>query len=228
MLRNILIAIYIFTVLLISAVSKAEVELSKVSIDQGSNTLRVEGQVNNICFADLKVRLSDDHFDAVEGIRSATISVEEFGFGKCELVESSRHNFEAIYDLRTLGLQVGVKYRLVVNSIGSVKNSSREFVINNILEENKLSYSSSSYEGTVLESVDGQFVLVEMNSQSLVVLNSGINLSKYNGKKVVLSGIDLKHEVEKLDLVDGVDPLLDVEKIKGPSVFVYRILDLEN
>ena len=79
-------------------------------------------------------------------------------------------------------------------------------------------YNFKSHEGEVVALADGSLVLV-MDQQNFVNLKSQIDLTSFIGSKVVISGIELEHQLAPNFELDVVDPLPAISSGNKAIVF---------
>lgn len=78
---------------------------------------------------------------------------------------------------------------------------------------------TQAYVGEVAMTVDGQFFLV-VSENKYYELMSNSDLSDYNGQKVAVDGVELKHTVGPVLQLQSVDPLPNSAKEKAAPVLV--------
>lgn len=87
-------------------------------------------------------------------------------------------------------------------------------------------YNFKSHTGEVVALGDGSLVLV-INQQSYVTLQSQIDLTPYIGSKVMMSGIELEHQLAPNFELDVVDPLPVISSgNKSVVFFVFGISEV--
>jgi hypothetical protein len=87
-------------------------------------------------------------------------------------------------------------------------------------------YNFKSHTGDVVALADGSLVLV-IDQQSFVTLQSQIDLTPYIGSKVMMSGIELEHQLAPNFELDVVDPLPVISSgNKSVVFFVFGISEV--
>jgi hypothetical protein len=87
-------------------------------------------------------------------------------------------------------------------------------------------YNFKSHTGEVVALGDGSLVLV-IDQQSFVTLQSQIDLTPYIGSKVMMSGIELEHQLAPNFELDVVDPLPVISSgNKSVVFFVFGISEV--
>lgn len=87
-------------------------------------------------------------------------------------------------------------------------------------------YNFKSHTGDVVALADGSLVLV-IDQQSFVTLQSQIDLTPYIGSKVMMSGIELEHQLAPNYELDVVDPLPVISSgNKSVVFFVFGISEV--
>ena len=119
-------------------------------------------------------------------------------------------------------------YILIVLAISAVARAG--VLPNTALNEGNISeaqnYNFKSHTGDVVALGDGSLVLV-INQQSFVTLQSQIDLTPYVGSKVMMSGIELVHQLAPNFELDVVDPLPVISSgNKAVVFFVFGISEV--
>lgn len=119
-------------------------------------------------------------------------------------------------------------YILIVLAISAVARAG--VLPNTALNEGNISeaqnYNFKSHTGDVVALGDGSLVLV-INQQSFVTLQSQIDLTPYVGSKVMMSGIELEHQLAPNFELDVVDPLPVISSgNKAVVFFVFGISEV--
>lgn len=89
-------------------------------------------------------------------------------------------------------------------------------------------YNFKQHEGEIVALADGSLVLV-MDQQNFVNLKSQIDLTPFIGSKVVISGIELEHQLAPNFELDVVDPLPSIGSgNKAIVFFVFGISEVNS
>ena len=126
-----------------------------------------------------------------------------------------RNALIAIYILRVLAISAVARAGVLPNTALNEGNISEA-----------QNYNFKSHTGDVVALGDGSLVLV-INQQSFVTLQSQIDLTPYVGSKVMMSGIELEHQLAPNFELDVVDPLPVISSgNKAVVFFVFGISEV--
>ena len=90
------------------------------------------------------------------------------------------------------------------------------------------SYNFKSYEGDIVATADGSFVLVQ-DQNNFLVLQAKMDLSNFVGSKVMISGIELDQQLAPSLEPEVVDPLPGFGFGEKATVFfVFGITEVKN
>lgn len=88
-------------------------------------------------------------------------------------------------------------------------------------------YNFKNYVGEIVALADGSFVLAMANQQSYIVLKAQMDLTPYVGFNVMISGIELEHQLAPNYELDTVDPLPGFNSgSKAVVFFVFGISEV--
>lgn len=217
MLKNTLIYIYIVTVLLLAGFARAStISIAEVDYNPSQMLLKISGQYIDGCNSKVAPQLSETQSlgeKIVAEIKLNPVRTSDF----CTQGFSFERQFDMVLDVRTLGLAAGFTYVLNISGTSGLHTLEIALPKNSSVGE----FETTEHKGQVVALGDGSFALVK-NQDDFVMLNSTIDLSKYNGQMVSISGIEFVHQVGPIVEVSAQDPLHETSSNK-PSVFVLNV-----
>lgn len=220
-IKTALIITYIITILVISGLARAAVFVDNFSIDQKLNKLSVTGRVTDQCSPTLSVQLAKPSFfegeDLTDNSKNGLVRLVVVNGNKSEKCSESGNSvltFDLIADLKGLGIPT--------ESFSKISVEGSDYSKMNLvwIDENSICFT-----GLIVQMADGSFAVVD-NNRRFFNLRSSIDLSKYNGETVLISGYEYLHQLEPILEVDSHDPLTEMAKKNGPEMFVMSISSL--
>lgn len=120
----------------------------------------------------------------------------------------------AIYILVVLAISAGARAGVLPSHAHGEELSSSE----------AQNYNFKTQVGEVVTLADGSFALVSADQQNMLILKSQIDLTAYIGLNVMISGIELEHQLAPNYELDTVDPLPGFSS--GSKAVVFFVLGI--
>lgn len=138
----------------------------------------------------------------------------------CGLVSDQVSLYDMVLDIRSIGIPAGSNFQLKFANFNTENLS--PLTINLPASDVDHSLNQSFYQGQIVMLGNGDFALLTTDMKTLFV-KSTIDLTKYVGMNVQISGIEFVHQVGPIVEVNALDPLSAETQNNNLSMFVLTI-----
>lgn len=221
---KLIITIYIFSVLAWSGLLRAEdkVVIDHVSFNEDRFELQIQGHSFDSCGLSLTTRVvnhftEEDPIIVVRVVQNTEPSIANYCVlseqvqGMSAQSEEQKQDFDMILDVRSLGLRSGASYVIAFDNKFRHETPPM-FSLAIPGTAIFVGHESISATGLILQTLAGDWVLVNESTGEFTVLKSRFDLSKYENKYVTIQGMELLHQTGPTFELNQHNPLFRVGK----------------